>query len=153
VAAVLGKPISHPSVNYVVTVPGPSGLAAAFLAEFVISFGLMFEVLVVSNIHRLAHFTGLLAGVLLALYIAVEAPFSGMSMNPARTFASALPAHLWTALWIYFTAPPLGTLLAAVFYLWLKGRPVFCAKLHHHNDKRCIFRHGSQVGRKVAVQG
>jgi aquaporin Z len=152
VAALLGKPISDPAVNYVVTVPGPSGLTAAFLAEFVISFGLMFEVLVVSNIHRLAHFTDLLAGLLLALYIAVEAPFSGMSMSPARTFASTLAAHLWTALWIYFTAPPLGMLLAAVFYLWIKGRPVFYAKLHHHNDKRCIFRHGPQVGRKVAVQ-
>jgi aquaporin Z len=152
VAVALGKPISDPSVNYVVTVPGPDGSAAAFLAEFIISFGLMFEVLVVSNIHRLARFTGLLAGVLLAIYIAVEAPFSGMSMNPARTFASALPAHLWTALWVYFIAPPLGMLLAAVFYLWLKGHPVFCAKLHHDNDKRCIFRHGPHVGRKAVVQ-
>ena len=36
-------------------------------------------------------------------YISLEAPLSGMSMNPARTFGSALPGHLWTALWIYFT--------------------------------------------------
>ena len=32
-------------------------------------------------------------------------------------------------------------LLAAEFYLRLKGAgAVFCAKLHHHNSKRCIFR-------------
>jgi aquaporin Z len=64
-----------------------------------------------------------------------------MSMNPARTLASATPAGVWTALWIYFTAPPIGMLLAAEVYLRLKGEHrVFCAKLHHHNTKRCIFR-------------
>jgi aquaporin Z len=32
-------------------------------------------------------------------------------------------------------------ILAAETYLQLAGaRKVFCAKLHHHNDKRCIFR-------------
>ena len=36
-----------------------------------------------------------------------------MSMNPARTVASALPAQVWTDAWIYFLAPPLGMLLAA----------------------------------------
>jgi aquaporin Z len=98
-------------------------------------------VLIVSNTKNLARFTGLFAGLLVATYISVEAPLSGMSMNPARTFASALPAQLWTALWIYFTAPPLGMLLAAEFYIGMKGvQRVFCAKLHHYNDKRCIFR-------------
>jgi aquaporin Z len=92
-----------------------------------------------------------LAGVLIAIYITVEAPFSGMSMNPARTFASALPAQLWTALWVYFTAPSLGMLLAAAVYLRLKGTPLFCAKLQHDNDTRCIFQHGHHMGLKVTV--
>ncbi len=79
--------------------------------------------------------------ILVATYITVEAPISGMSMNPARTFGSALSAHVWTALWVYFSAPILGMLLAAESYLRLKGaREVFCAKLYHNNDKRCIFR-------------
>ena len=34
-------------------------------------------------------------------------------MNPARTFGSALLARDFPGLWIYFTAPPLGMLLAA----------------------------------------
>jgi aquaporin Z len=98
-------------------------------------------VLRVSNTRRLARFTGVCAGIMVATYISLEAPFSGMSMNPARTFASALPAQVWTALWIYFLAPPLGMLLAAEVYLRQYGiQQVFCAKLHHHNDKRCIFR-------------
>jgi aquaporin Z len=81
----------------------------------------------------------------------LEAPISGMSMNPARTFGSALASQLWTSLWIYFMAPPLGMLLAAEVYRWQKGAPaVICAKLHHHNDKRCIFRCGYEVARAAS---
>jgi aquaporin Z len=132
---------AHPAVNYVATTPGPRGASVAFVAEAVISFVLMTVVLRVSNDMRLNRFTGLFAGALVLIYISIEAPLSGMSMNPARTFGSALFADTWTALWIYFTAPPLGMLLAAETHLRLKGaRNIFCAKLHHHNDTRCIFR-------------
>ena len=138
---VLGELVAHPSVQYAATIPGMSGVGVAFLAEVVISFILMSMVLHVSNTLRLARFTGLFAGAMVATYISLEAPYSGMSMNPARTFASALPAQVWTALWIYFTAPPLGMLLAAELYVRQHGiHEVFCAKLHHHNNKRCIFR-------------
>jgi aquaporin Z len=140
-AVVLGELVAHPSVQYAATVPGMSGIGVAFLAEVVISFILMSMVLRVSNSPRLARFTGLFAGAMVATYISLEAPYSGMSMNPARTLASALPAQIWTALWIYFLAPPLGMLLAAELYVRQHGiHNVFCAKLHHHNDKRCIFR-------------
>lgn len=142
-SAALGSWLADTSINYVVTVPGPQGAGIAFLAELVISFILMFVVLVATNTDNLARYTGLFAGVLVATYITVEAPFSGMSMNPARTSASALPAQVWTALWLYFTAPPLAMLLAAEVYLRLKGaHRVICAKLHHQNNKRCIFRCG-----------
>ena len=40
-----------------------------------------------------------------------------MSMNPARTVARRLPAQVWSDVWIYFLAPPLGMLLAAEIYL------------------------------------
>ena len=141
VAAVIGAPLAHPSVNYVATLPGPRGPVPAFIAEVLISFLLMSVILRVSNAPALNRYTGLFAGILVATYIALEAPISGMSMNPARTFASAVPGRLWMWLWIYFTAPPLGMLLAAEVYLRLRGaRRVLCAKLHHDNDKRCIFR-------------
>jgi aquaporin Z len=124
----------------VVTVPGPEGAPGALVAELVISLLLMFMVLCVTNTPRLARFTGLFAGCLVALFIIVEAPFSGMSMNPARTFASALPGGIFTALWVYLIAPPVGMLAAAQVYLILLGRRrVHCAKYHHDNAKRCIF--------------
>jgi len=136
----LGRAVADAAVNYAATVPGPWGPGLAFLGELIISFGMMTMVLVVSN-SRLARLTGLFAGLLVATYISVEAPLSGMSMNPARTLGSAVHAGQWTALWVYFTAPPLGMLAAAEAYLRLPGaREVWCAKLHHDNDKRCIFR-------------
>jgi aquaporin Z len=90
------------------------------------------------------------AGCLVALFITLEAPLSGMSMNPARTFASALPGHLWTGFWIYFVGPPLGMLLAIPVYRALRRTPdVICAKLNHHTHHRCIFHcgYGAHAGR------
>ena len=145
VAMTFRSAFTAPPVNYVATLPGPLGTGIAFVAEVAISFGLIITVLVTNNIEK-GRFTGLCAGFLVATYIILVAPISGMSMNPARTFASAFPAWLWYALWIYCTAPPLGMLLAAETYVRLVGvRRVICAKLNHDNDKRCIFRCGYEI--------
>ncbi len=138
---VLGPLLSHPDVNYSVTVPGPGGVWIAFWAEFAISFLLVAILLPVSNSRRTARFTPWIAGLLVAAFIIVESPLSGMSMNPARTFGSALPAGVWTAIWIYFLAPGAAMLLAGQLYRRRHGaHRVFCAKLHHHNPEPCIFR-------------
>jgi len=140
-ALLLGTWLSNASVNYVVTLPGVYGDAWAFVAEVVITFLLMTVILHASNDPRLNRYTGIFAGILVALYISIEAPISGMSMNPARTFGSAFTAANWTSLWIYFSAPPLGMLAAAEVYVRRRGlKQVLCAKLHHANSERCIFR-------------
>ncbi len=143
VRTALGMLAAHPAIRFAATSPGPRGTAVAFAAELLMSFVMMSVVLVASNSRRLARYTPLLAGTLVATYIAVEAPISGMSMNPARSFASALAAWQWTALWVYFTAPPLGMLLAAEAYVLVRGaHGVVCAKLNHFTSRRCIFRCG-----------
>lgn len=136
----VGSALGDVGVNYVATVPGHWGNGIALAAEFVISLVMMTTVLVFSNSPRLARLTPFAAAFLVAAYISVEAPFSGMSMNPARTLGSAVPAGEFTSLWIYFIAPPAAMLLAARLYR-LAGRTqrVFCAKFHHHNNERCIF--------------
>ena len=136
----LGPRVAHASVNYAVTMPGPYGELWAFVAEVLITFLLMTVILHVSNTKTLNQYTGLCAGTLIVIYITIEAPISGMSMNPARSLGSALAARHWAALWIYFTAPPLGMLLAAEAYVRRHGLTrVLCAKLHHRNSERCIF--------------
>jgi aquaporin Z len=153
----LGAPVADPAVHYAVTTPGPAGPVVAFGAEIAISFLLMLVVLSVSN-SRATALTGLCAGALVAVCITLEAPLSGMSMNPARTVASAVPARTGTALWVYFTAPLIGMLLAADAYLWLaRGREALCAKLYHHPGTHCIFCCGyagrAPLGEPAASRG
>jgi aquaporin Z len=140
-------------VRYVATVPGPNGAWVAFAAEFTISFLLVAVVLNVSNSPRLTRFTPWVAGFLVATYISIESPLSGMSMNPARTIGSAFPAGSWDAIWVYLVAPPLAMLSAGQLYVRRHGaHRVFCAKLHHHNGQRCIFHCGfSQLMKPGAI--
>ena len=138
VSTVAASLLMHPSINYVATLPGAYGQWTAFAAEVLISFILVSVVLAVSNKEKLARFTGFFAGLCVAIFIMLESPISGMSMNPARTFGSAFLPHLWSSLWIYFLAPPVGMLSAAAMHVALKQR-VGCAKLHHQNNHRCIF--------------
>ena len=142
-AAFLGPRLADPAVSYAATVPGTGGAVVAFGAELLMTFVLMTVILIVTNRPGLNRFTGLLAGMLVASYIVFEAPVSGMSLNPARTLGSAVHAHVWTALWVYFTAPLLGMLAAAQLYVSTRGPDaVRCAMLHHGNAQRCIFRCG-----------
>jgi aquaporin Z len=100
----------------------------------------MFMVLWSANTPQVARYTGLFAGTLVFLYITFEAPLSGMSINPARTVASAMPSGIWTASWLYFAAPILGMFLAAKTYGTIIGiSHVSCAKLNHQTHRRCIF--------------
>lgn len=136
----LGRIFTDAPVNYVVTVPGKAGAVTAFFAEMTIACGMMLMVLFMTNMPKLARFTGFFGGTLVFLYITFEAPLSGMSINPARTVASALPSGIWTAGWIYFVAPVGGMLLAVEIYRALrKGAKVACAKWNHDMRHRCIF--------------
>jgi len=133
--ALLGPALGHPAVDFAVTRPGTAGIAAALLAEAALSFVLMATVLALSR-SRFERFTGHAAGLLVWLFIAAEAPLSGMSMNPARSLGSALVARQAGGLWIYFVGPPLGMLAAAA--VLSAGRRRGCAKLDH-SAPRCHF--------------
>lgn len=136
----LGHWASDAPVRFALTSGGMRGDAVAFTAEAVISAVLMFVVLTVANHRSLARATGFFAAGLVTLWITFEAPLSGMSMNPARSFGSAFAAREWKGLWIYLTAPPLGMLAASEIWVRLRGaEAVLCAKLHHDSRFRCIF--------------
>lgn len=139
----IGSSLASPPVAWVTTLPGAAGQGVAFVAELAMTALLMLVVLVLSNSARWARFTGLAAGALVMLFITFEAPLSGMSLNPARTFASALPSGEWSGFWLYVVAPITGMGLAAEFYVRRRGLArVVCAKLHHTERHTCIFRCG-----------
>ncbi len=140
-AMLLGANIAAPSVNYAVTVPGVGGTAGAFGAELFMAALLMGVVLWTSNRPAIARYTSYLVGILIAFYIVLFAPVSGFSINPARTTGSAVFADLWTAWWVYFTAPLLGMIGAAEAYLRSFGEDrILCAKLHPDPKYPCPFR-------------
>jgi aquaporin Z len=114
--AILGPAFAGAPINFIVTLPGSGGASVAFVAEAVISFAMMFVILNVSNSAQWSRYTGWAAGALIVIYVIFESPLSGFSMNPARTLASALPAHIWTGWWIYLCGPLLGMLAAAQLF-------------------------------------
>jgi aquaporin Z len=137
VRSLLGFPFTTAPVYHITTLPGPNGVLAAIFGEFAISFIMMTMVLQVSASPRYARLTGYMAGLLVAIYISFEAPLSGMSMNPARSFGSALSAWDFRHFWIYLLTPLAGMLTAAELHLHL-GRRVACAKLLHPSTQPCI---------------
>jgi aquaporin Z len=130
--SLFGDAFASPPVAFIATLPGRAGSATAFTAETTISLTMMLTVLFVSQHARWSRYTGIVAGTLVAGFIAFEAPLSGMSINPARTFASAWPGGMWHALWIYLTAPVLGMWVATRIFTRATSKPG-CARLGHHS--------------------
>jgi aquaporin Z len=105
----------YPDVNYIVTKPGSGRVWVAFWAEAGLSFFLFTTLLFVSN-SQYRKFTSLAAAILICMFITLESPVSGMSINPARSFGSAIAADQWQSFWIYILAPIGGMQLAALVF-------------------------------------
>jgi aquaporin Z len=119
-AALFGDAAAHPAVAHIVTVPGPRGVLHAAAGEAAIGLVLIVTVLALSSRPRLAPLTPAAVGALLAAFILVEAPLSGMSLNPARSLGSAVVSGNWTAFWVYAVVPPLAFLAGAE--AWIRSR-------------------------------
>jgi aquaporin Z len=113
----MGGLLINPPVSSVVTIPGTTGVLPALITEFIIAFITMTMVLFTSHHHQLKRYTRIFSGCLVFTWVIVAGPVSGFGMNPARSLASALPANIWTAFWIYAIIPFAGMLSAAELFL------------------------------------
>ena len=137
---ILGQRLSAPPVCYVITIPGEYGSFIAFFAEFVLSGLLMTVVLLASNRRLLARFSPVIVSTLIVFYYVLCPSLSGFSVNPARSFSSAIFAWIWQGIWVYFAGPCLGMLTAAVIYIRSMGsEKVYCAKVFHDLRSTCPF--------------
>jgi aquaporin Z len=135
-----GADLSDLPERYVVTLPGRNGSLFAFIAELLTSFALMWVVLAASNHPRLAPYTPILVALVTVFYYMLSMSISGYSVNPARSFSSALFAHIWQGIWIYFFAPGFGMLAAAALYRKVAGADrIYCAKVFHDLQSPCPF--------------
>ena len=58
----------------------------------------------------------LLVGLVVGANVLAGGPFSGASMNPARSFGPALAAGVWADHWVYWVGPLIGGPLAGLVY-------------------------------------
>jgi hypothetical protein len=136
----LGANLSSFPVRCVITLPDRNGSIIAFVAEFITAFFLMEVVLLASSHSRLARYTPLFVALVTVFYHMLSMSISGYSVNPARSFSSALFAHIWQVIWIYFIAPGFGMLAAATLYRKVAGAGrVYCAKVFHDFQSNCPF--------------
>ncbi|HJT76017.1 MAG TPA: aquaporin [Gemmataceae bacterium] len=105
------------------TLPAGADLQS-FVLEAILTWLLMFVILSVSVGSKEK---GVLAGIAVGAVIAFEAlfagPISGASMNPARSLAPAVVAGRLGSLWVYLTAPFLGTGLAVLACRCVQEKP------------------------------
>jgi aquaporin Z len=143
----IGNAFAHPDVKYGATVPGPQGALVAFRGGVrdLVSAAVrdpdrdQFDAAQEARWPLRRH--------LIALYLMFETPLSGMSLNPARTFGSAMTAQRFDALWVYFFAPTLAMWLAVEVYMrfrssatWMHRRCRWKRKRNNEPSGRSCFR-------------
>ena len=98
--------------------PAHYGVGAAFLAEVVLTFLLVFTVLGATDVHAPVGFAGLGIGLVLTLIHLVGIPIDNLSVNPARSIGPAIFVGGWALgqLWLFLVAPLVGGVIAAGAY-------------------------------------
>ncbi len=103
--------------------PGGYSLAAALVAEVVLTFAFLIVILGATDRRAPAGFAPLAIGLCLTLIHLVSIPVTNTSVNPARSTGPALFVGGWALdqLWLFWVAPFLGALAAGPVYRWLAG--------------------------------
>jgi aquaporin Z len=112
-ADAIGGAVTHPSVSTAAAVALEAGMTAALLA-LIFAF--------VSS-ERRARWTPLAIVPLLTAIIWLGSPWTGASLNPARSEGPALAFGDAGDLWIYFAAPCAGALVVALLWRRLSIPP------------------------------
>eukprot|EP00249_Psilotum_nudum_P030495 c43171_g1_i1 orf=311-1063(+) len=89
------------------------------ICEIIITFGLVYTIfatVVDPKRESLATIAPLCIGFIVGANILAAGPFSGGSMNPARSFGPAFVSGSWKNQWVYWVGPLIGGALAAVVY-------------------------------------
>jgi aquaporin NIP len=99
------------------TVPAQGNVLRAFPAELVFTALLIAAVFVLADLGEgHGRWRILLPPAVVGLSTYLIGPFTGSSLNPARTLAPAVLSSTYTDLWVYLVAVPLGALLVAAIW-------------------------------------
>jgi glycerol uptake facilitator-like aquaporin len=99
------------------TVPTQGNVLRAFPAEMAFTAALVAAVFVLSDLGEgRGQWRLLLPPTVVGLATYIIGPWTGSSLNPARTLAPAILSGTYADLWVYLTAVPLGALLVAAVW-------------------------------------
>lgn len=101
------------------TLAAGMGALQGVIMEIVLTFSLLFSVYAtIVDPKKIvpAGLGPLLVGLVVGANILAGGPFSGASMNPARSFGPALTIWDWTDHWVYWVGPLIGGGLAGLIY-------------------------------------
>ena len=129
------------TVDYGTTIP-EKGAAAAVLGEAATTFCLIAGLFLFLGYKRLRPFTPVLFPFLYAVMVYFEAPISGTSTNPARSFGPSLASGVWSGWWVYWIGPMLGAFIAvSIQSKWFKMLEIEVAKVYHfEHDPFKVFK-------------
>lgn len=131
------------------------GFVSGGILEFSMVAALVVLVFVFTSEKRLAPFTGVAAGLTVALFVFLTAPLTGTSLNPARSLGPALVMNSYGQIAFYLVVPFLGSAAGlAVHNYLIRGRKPLCGKIFHRKkDPGCIFIECSYKKRTVPGRG
>ena len=87
-----------------------------YVVEIIATIMLMGVILTVVHIKGLNKFAGLAIGAIVALDVYFLGPISGASMNPIRSLSPAVVTGIPDDLWLYWSAPFIGSAIAGLIY-------------------------------------
>lgn len=104
----------------------PAGIPIqSFVLEIILTFFLMFVILQFSNNKKEnGMFAGLAIGAVVLLEAMFAGPISGASMNPIRSIAPSITSGHTEHLWIYISAPVLGSFMAVGVWFGIKPKAI-----------------------------
>jgi aquaporin Z len=121
------------------TFPGADqSIFFVFLVEVFITFLLVLSLFFFLRRKNLTKYTGLALGLLVAGLVFLTANISGTSLNPARSLGPAVAAANFSYLWVYLTAPFVGSIIAVVMANFSSATRPLCAKLNHQEEP-CLY--------------
>ena len=140
VGGLLRPIVSDPAVNFVATVPGSSGRTGRVSGRSDDLVRHDDDDPAGLELRAVCAMTGVLAACMVAVYITFEAPLSGMSMNPARSFGPpTLPRARSDRSGSTPRAPPRHARGRRTVRSAFGRGAVRCAKLHHPSTGHCHF--------------
>jgi len=103
--------------------PGGYSMVAALAAEIVLTFAFLFVILGATDKRAPAALAPVAIGFCLTLIHLIGIPVDNLSVNPARSTATAIFAEPWALqqLWLFWVAPIIGGAIGGVVYPLVAG--------------------------------